>query len=77
MAIAQGSTGGLRFTGHTTLVLALGTGDEVSTVARSASAQEVQLLEHATLSVAQLAHLPEMAREFDMEAWDTELTALQ
>ena len=61
MAHAHGSKGGMRTTGHTTLVLALGTGDEVSTMLQS---QGSHVLDRATLSVAQIAHLPDMIREF-------------
>ncbi len=69
--------GGGRRTGHGSVVLALSTGDEVSAMIAASNGNSDVVLEHATLTVAKIAHLGDLISEFDQDAWDSDLKALQ
>jgi len=69
------SGGGDYGTGMVTVVLPLATGDEVSTWTESGIGQSIRL-ETVSISGYKIAHLPEMIRAFDQEAWSTDMRAL-
>ncbi len=63
--------------GHATLVLALRTGDEVSTYSQSNEADQKRVLKNASFSATKIAHIDDLIEEFDSDAWDADLAALE
>ncbi len=66
-----------RAAGHATLVLALRTGDEVSTYSQATGNAQSRLIERASFTAAKIAHIDGLIDEFDSEAWDADLIALE
>ena len=62
-------------TGQATIVLPLATGDEVSTWTVAANGKPVRI-ESVVISGYKVAHLPEMIRAFDQDAWAADMTEL-
>ena len=63
--------------GHATIILTLETGDEVSTYSEAEGASQKRVFERITFSAYKIAHLDETIKEFDTEAWDTDLKAIE
>ncbi len=66
-----------RSSGHTRVVLMLGTGDEVATIVELTDSTTKALLELARLSIYKINHLPELVRDVDIDARGQELKALE
>lgn len=64
-------------TGHATLVLALTTGDEVTTYFQSNEKGQKRTIESAHFSATKIAHVDDLIGEFDSDAWDADLAALE
>ena len=62
-------------TGQATVVLPMATGDELSTWSVSASGKRIKL-QSVAISGYKVAHLPEMIRSFDQDAWASDMQAL-
>lgn len=70
-------TDGTRRTGHGAVTLALGTGDEVSALLASPMGTGELVIGQAALTVAKIAHLGDLIKDFDQDDWDADLKALQ
>ena len=62
-------------TGQATVVLPMASGDELSTWSVVANGKPVQI-ESIAISGYKVAHLPEMIRAFDQDAWATDMKAV-
>ena len=62
-------------TGQATVVLPMATGDEVSTWSVAANGKPIQI-ESVVISAYKVAHLPEMIRGFDQDAWAADMKIL-
>ena len=62
-------------TGQATVVVPMATGDELSTWSASANGKDI-VIESVAISGYKIAHLPELTRAFDQEAWSADMTAL-
>ena len=58
-----------------TVVLPMATGDEVSTWSKSDIGKPI-MFESVAISGYKVAHLPEMIRAFDQEAWSADMKLL-
>jgi hypothetical protein len=68
VAVAD-KTGGPRGTGHAAITLAVGTGDEIATHARSADGKP-RHFERIQITGYRVQHMPELAADFDTAAWE-------
>ena len=68
---------GQRGNGHMTIALPLHTGDEVSTYSEAIGASQKRVLERVTFTGYKTGHLEKYVKEFDVDAWNAELEALQ
>ncbi len=64
-------------TGHLSLVMPLGTGDEVSTFSESIDGKSDRRIYAATFTVAKVGHIEKYMQEFDEDAWNADLEALK
>jgi hypothetical protein len=62
-------------TGQATVVLPMATGDELTTWSVAANGKPV-IIESVSISGYKIAHLPELVKAFDQEAWSADMTAL-
>jgi hypothetical protein len=78
-SIMQASTAGegLRGNGHLTIALPLHTGDEVSTYSAAIGSAQKRVLERVTFTAYKTGHLEKYVKEFDVDAWNADLEALQ
>lgn len=74
---ARTAGAGQRGNGHMTIALPLHTGDEVSTYSEAIGASRKRVLERVILTGYKIGHLEKYVREFDVDAWNAELEALQ
>jgi hypothetical protein len=56
--------------GQTTVVVPMATGDEISTWTVMAGGKDKRTLTSVSISGYKIAHLPELVKPFDMQAWD-------
>jgi hypothetical protein len=70
-AVAEKTGAGARGTGHATVTLALGTGDEIATHSLSADGKP-RHFERIQLNVHRVQHMPELAADFDTAAWEAD-----
>ena len=56
--------------GQTTVVVPMATGDEISTWSVIAGNKDKRTLTAVSISGYKIAHLPELVKPFDMQAWD-------
>ena len=63
--------------GHMTLALPLHTGDEVSTYTEAIGASKKRVLERVTFTGFKTGHLEKYVKDFDVDAWNADLEALQ
>lgn len=61
--------------GHAQVVLALATGDEVSTWTEMTGRKTEHELNSVSISVFKITHLPELTKAFSMEGWAADLEA--
>ncbi len=76
IATAKKTTSSSRGGGYASVVLILGTGDEVSTFYELVRSDEDARLQSVRLSVYKINHLEELVRDLDLEARDRDLKAL-
>jgi hypothetical protein len=62
--------------GHTTLALTLNSGDEISTWSES-KGDTPRTLEHITFTAYKVAHLENLVKEIDMDAWTSDIMKLK
>ena len=62
---------------HLSLVLPLGTGDEISTYTVSTSDQPEREIEQITFSAFKIGHIEKYMAEFDEDAWNADFEALK
>jgi hypothetical protein len=72
LLLVEGRPAGTRkfAAGQTTVVVAMATGDEISTWTVMAGSKDQRTLTSVSISGYKIAHLPELVKSFDMEAWD-------
>jgi len=63
-------------TGHTSIVLPMATGDEVSTWSALNNGKDELLVESISITGYKISHLPELTRGFDQTAWSDDMKAL-
>ncbi len=68
---------GLRGNGHMTIALPLHTGDEVSTYSEAIGTSRKRVLERVTFTAYKTGHLEKYVKDFDVDAWNADLEALQ
>ena len=74
VATALKASTSLRGGGHTSVVLLMGTGDEVSTIFEGPAQAKLEVVR---LSVHKVTHIEELVQEFDVEVWNQDLKALE
>jgi len=68
---------GQRGNGHMTIALPLHTGDEVSTFSEAIGSSQKRVLESVKLTAYKTGHLEKYVKDFDVDAWNADLAALQ
>ena len=63
--------------GHLSLALPLGTGDEISTYSVSVNENDKRRIGQATFTAYKVAHIDKYMAEFDEAAWNAEVEALK
>jgi hypothetical protein len=63
-------------TGHTSVVVPMATGDELSTWTVHTESGKELLIESVSISGHKVAHLPELTGAFDQKAWSADMKAL-
>jgi hypothetical protein len=71
VAVAEKTGANPRGTGHATVTLALGTGDEIATHSLSADGKP-RRFERIQLNVHRVQHMPELAADFDTALWEAD-----
>jgi len=64
-------------TGHLSLAMPLGTGDEVSTYSESVNDKNDRRIHAATFTAYKIGHIEKYMQEFDENAWNADLEALK
>jgi hypothetical protein len=64
-------------TGHLTLVMPLGTGDEVSTWSSARGDDAKRRINQATFTAYKVGHIEKYMTEFDEDAWNADIEALR
>ena len=70
-AVAEKTGPTARGTGHAAVILALGTGDEISTHSLSAD-NKPRHFERIQLTSHRVMHIPELATDFDLTLWEAD-----
>jgi hypothetical protein len=60
-----------------TIALPLHTGDEVSTYSEAIGTSRKRVLERVTFTAYKTGHLEKYVKDFDVDAWNADLEALQ
>ena len=68
---------GRRGNGHMTIALPLRTGDEVSTYSEAIGPSQKRIIERVAFTAYKIGHLEKYVKDFDVEAWNTDLEALR